>query len=264
MKVTILASPRAAHQVAHQHAAAEGLRALGHEPLLRYSEHSPHASTRFVACWGWRIGAKLRDAGHEVIVLERGYIGDRFVWTSVGLNGLNGRAQFPSARQDQGARFRGLATLLPWREQSGYALIVGQVPGDASLRGVDLEPWYAEMSRQAVAAGMEPVFRQHPQAAKRGYRQGPRGVRQHNGALEDALAGAAQAITYNSNTGVDALLAGVPVYADNEGSMAWPLAGRVVGEFRRPDRSQWAYDLAWRQWSLDEIRSGAALEGLIS
>lgn len=263
MKITVLARPRAAHQVVHQHAAACGLRALGHDAVLQFSEHSPHASTEFVVCWGWRMGAPLRVAGHKVIVLERGYLGDRFEWTSVGLNGLNGRATFAPAPRDGGERFRSIAALQPWRQGPGHALICGQVPGDASLQGADLEPWYAEMARRARAAGLEPVFRQHPVAAARGYRQGPPGVRRIEGSLADALAGAAQAITYNSNSAVDALLAGVPVYADNEGSMAWPVANRDVGHAAPVEREPWAHELAWRQWTIEEIRSGAALKGLL-
>lgn len=259
MKVVVFASARAAHQIRHQHALAEGLRARGHEPVLRVSDY-PDTGELVVACWGWRLGARLRAAGHEVLVMERGYLGDRFAWTSLAWNGLNGRGRFPAAPQDGGERFRGVAELQPWRQAEGYVLVCGQVPGDASLQGADLEPWYAERCREAQAAGLEPVFRQHPQAAQRGYRQGPKGVRQHTGTLADALAGAIQVVTYNSNTGVDALLAGVPVTAENEGSMAWPLAGRIIGEFCRPDRARWAYDLAWKQWTLEEIASGTALE----
>lgn len=263
MKVTVFASARSRHQVSHQEALAEGLRSRGHEPLLRLSEQAPHASTEYVACWGWRLGATLRRAGHTVVVMERGYLGDRFAWTSLGMNGLNGRATFPEAPKDGGERFGRMAALQPWRDGPGYALIVGQVPGDASLQGRNLEPWYAGMAENARGAGLEPVFRQHPRAAERGYRQGPPGVRCHTGSLAEALSGAAQVVTYNSNTGVDALLAGVPVYADNEGSMAWPLASRVVGDLSRPDRESWAHNLAWRQWSLDEIADGTALKGLL-
>lgn len=245
----------------HQQTLADGLRALGHEPVMH---HDGAVTTHAVACWGWRLGVQFRRAGHEVLVMERGYLGDRFSWTSLAWNGLNGRGIFAPTPDDGGARFRQHhAVLQPWRQGPGYALIVGQVPGDASLQGVNLEPWYANMAGHARAAGLEPVFRQHPVAARRGFRQGPRGVRKLTGSLEDALAGAAQVITYNSNTGVDALVAGVPVVADNEGSMAWPLAGQQVGEFHRPEREQWAYDLAWKQWSLDEIASGDALKGLL-
>lgn len=261
MEITFTASSRAAHQLEHQQALAEGFRALGHEPVLH---RSGPVTTKHVTCWGWRLGRQLRSIGHEVLVAERGYVGDRFSWTSLAWNGLNGRGQFPDAPQDGGARYRKHhAPFKPWREGPGYALIVGQVPGDASLQGKDLEPWYREQAKLAIDAGLEPVFRQHPVAAKKGFRQGPKGLRQDKGPLEDALAGAAVVLTYNSNTGVDALLAGVPVVADNEGSMAWPLASKSLSNLVRPERAHWAHDLAWKQWLLSEIADGTALKGLL-
>jgi hypothetical protein len=40
-------------------------------------------------------------------------------------------------------------------------------------------------------------------------------------------------------------------------SMAWPMASHNLREpVRTPDRSQWAYNLAYRQWTLEEIASG--------
>jgi hypothetical protein len=68
------------------------------------------------------------------------------------------------------------------------------------------------------------------------------------GGLSDALAGAELVVTYNSNTAVDALLAGKLIHAEDEGSMAWGWK----------DRAEWAARLAWRQFSMDEIRSGFA------
>lgn len=260
MRFTITASHRAPHQLQHQAALAEGLLALGHEPVLH---RAGGISTLHVACWGWRKGQELRAAGHEVLVMERGYLGDRFAWTSLAWNGLNGRGVFPPAPDDGGTRFRQHhAPLAPWRGGPGYALIVGQVPGDMSLQGRNLEPWYAEMAQQATAAGLEPVFRQHPVAARSGYRQGPRGIRQNIGALDEALAGAAIVVTFNSNTGVDAAVAGVPVVVDNEGSMAWPVASQSLSPIR-PDRTRWAHDLAHKQFLLSEIADGSALRSYL-
>jgi hypothetical protein len=242
---------------------AAGLRALGHEPELVYGTHSP---VQHVACWGWRLGFQLRQRGHEVLCMERGYIGDRFAWTSLAWNGLNGRGTFAPTPDDGGARFRQHhAPLKPWRDPGagGYALIAGQVPGDASLRGRDLWPWYHDRADEARSAGYEPVFRPHPVAVARGHRHCPNDMRQHHGTLEDALAGAAVVITYNSNTGVDALLAGVPVVADNEGSMAWPLASTDVRNLVRPDRTEWAHALAWKQWQMSELADGTALRGYL-
>jgi hypothetical protein len=74
------------------------------------------------------------------------------------------------------------------------------------------------------------------------------------------MAGAGLVVTFNSNTGVDAALFGRPVIAMDEGSMAWPVAGHQVTEIVMPDRSAWAARLAWCQWTMDEMRSGACQE----
>jgi hypothetical protein len=47
-----------------------------------------------------------------------------------------------------------------------------------------------------------------------------------DGELADALSGAAVVVTYNSNTGVDALLAGKSVTAADKGSMIWGVTDR--------------------------------------
>lgn len=261
MRVIVLASPGAPHQVEHQAALVQGLRALGVEAVA--GRHVPE-DARHVACWGWHTGARLRQEGREVLVMERGYLGDRFSWSSLAWNGLNGRGRFAAAPDDGGARFRQHFGMQAWQDRpDGYALIMGQVPGDASLQGVDLMPWYSAAADEARAAGIRPVFRQHPQAIKRFGRRGPAGVQRAEGTLEEALAGARQVITYNSNAGVDAVLAGVSVVADNEGSMAWPVAGRQIGVCHTPDREKWAHDLAWKQWRLQEIADGTALKGLM-
>jgi hypothetical protein len=250
MDVTIVASPTAPHQVEHAQALAEGLRRHG---IRVVTGRRWPARTRTVACWGWRLGSRFRRMGHEVLVMERGYLGDRFKWASLGWNGLNGRAKFPSV--DDPSRFqRHFAHLMkPWRSGGDYALLIGQVPRDVSIRGVNMNVWYADT---AGAMGMPVRFRPHP-FARAG--QTVPGTTLSQGSLQEALDGAAVTLTYNSNTGVDSVMAGVPVTVADHGSMAWPVAGRL-GEIVRPDREQWASRLAWCQWTLDEIRSGEAWE----
>lgn len=81
--------------------------------------------TKYVACWGWRLGQHLRYKGHEVLVMERGYLGDRFAWTSLGWNGLNGRSTVPEAPEDGGERFNRNFSLAPLNPVGEYVLIVG-------------------------------------------------------------------------------------------------------------------------------------------
>lgn len=239
---------------------ASGLRHLGHH-VTQVLRGEP-VNTPVVACWGWRAGQIFKGQGKRVLVMERGYVGDRFQWYSLGWNGLNGRATFPPAPDDSGRRFREHHghLLKPWRARGTgkYVLLAAQVPGDASLRGVDLMPWYSRVAAAATRVYNLPVlFREHPRATELGYRnRSPSYTERCIGTLAEALAGAEVCLTYNSNTAVDAVLAGVPTVVDNRGSMAWSVASARVGEIVTPAREPWAHDLAWKQWRLEEIARG--------
>ena len=260
MKFTVVSSPRAEHQLTHQSAMLEGLRAHGVDAIANIGGA---VTTDYVACWGWRRGQVLRAEGRSVLVMERGYLGNRFEWTSLAWNGLNNRGTFPTISDP--SRFKEHFKLQPWKTGGDYVLLMGQVPGDMSLQGRDLTSWYNEAVIEAQRAYALPVkFRPHPLALKKGYKNIPFGATLATGTLEDSLAGAAVVITYNSNSGVDAVIAGVPTVVSDSGSMAVDVAADKVGRFFRPDREQWAAELAWKQWSLDEIRSGFALEHLLA
>lgn len=257
MKFCVLASPRAPHQLAHQSALADGLAACGVDAEV--SLGAVGKGTTHVACWGWHQGRALREAGYEVLVMERGYVGDRFAWTSLGWNGLNGRADFPIVLPTHKP-----PDVKPWRRDGSYVLLLGQVPGDASLQGRDLSYWYAQVAGEARKAYGIPVhFRAHPLAARRGGSKAVAGTMPSAGSLDEDLAGAAMAITWNSNSAVDAVLAGVPTVAMDEGSMAWEVTAHKVGDTVMPDRAEWLQRLVDYQWTLDEIRSGAAVRPLL-
>lgn len=259
LNITVLA--RSLHSQACAQAVAHGVRAKGGvATVLDLNTDITAVSTKHVAVWGWRRGKVLREKGHEVLVMERGYIGDRFAWYSLGWNGLNGRADFHGVQEDDGARFKSMAKLKPWRASAGrYSLLIGQVPGDMSLQGRDLSAWYIAAAVTARAAYDMPVlFREHPECIKRGLNRNPGYTDKCKAKdLSEALADAHVVMTYNSNTGVDALLAGIPVtVADPTGSMAHPIAGTHVAERKMPPREAWASRLAWKQWSLTEIARG--------
>lgn len=211
-------------------------------------------------CWGWRQAQKHIALGARPLVVERGYVGDRFRWASVGWDGLNGRARFPRADSgDRWQKYHG-GRLMPWIENDGgYVLLLGQVPGDSAITHLNIDQFYARVARHFWQQ-MRPVkFRPHPNAPK---------VRVKytdvlGGNLYDALQGAALAVTCNSNSGVDAALWGVPVYALDEGAMCWPVASHeLTDEPKRPDRTKWAWDLAYAQWLPHEIESGEAWDRL--
>ena len=70
-------------------------------------------------------------------------------------------------------------------------------------------------------------------------------------------------VTFASNSAVEALINGVPVVAYGP-TIAAPLIGSALEQINKPPfpdeatRTQWAYDLAYHQWTLDELASGEA------
>ncbi|NYT67971.1 hypothetical protein [Pusillimonas noertemannii] len=132
-------------------------------------------------------------------------------------------------------------------DPDGYALICGQVPGDAA-HGMDaaaLKAWLLE----AVAKHGNVVYRPHP----RGGIDLP-GVKTQRGSLAEALAGARLVVTFNSNVGHDALIAGVPVLC-GPGAAYDELAGEVLPSIQA--RRDYFSRVAYGQWTLAEMRSGA-------
>jgi hypothetical protein len=257
----IVANESLPHQASWGGAFGEGLKRHGW-----FVTHAPvPQSCDLLVMWGvrqqpWITGQKA--VGGEVCILERGYLADRFAWTSVSFGGgLNGRGTFRGLHHDGSRWERHFAHLMrPWRKwiwpTAGYALLIGQVPGDNSLRGVDIDAWYRATAAEAARKGSPVRFRPHPMALQRGILRGVDGVPTLGGSLEDALAGADVVLTFNSNTAVESVLAGVPTVAFDEGSMAWPVTGHAVGEIITPDRTPWTHWLAWCQWTMDEMRSG--------
>lgn len=247
-----------AHHVTHAHALTLGLERHGIHACTITPQQVTDADV--IACWGWRVAAPYAAAGKRVLVMEHGYIGDRKVWTSMGWNGLNGRATFAQAKD--GRRFWDLHgdRMQPWNPQGEYALLIGQVEGDSSLNGMPFQPWaYRMCARAAKEFGLPVKFRPHPVAIEFGQVY-TTGCDQHRGSLTDALAGAAVVITYNSNTAVESVLAGKPTIAFDRGSMAWDVTAHGWRILAEPDRNTWAQALAWKQFTIEEIRDGSAWE----
>ena len=69
-------------------------------------------------------------------------------------------------------------------------------------------------------------------------------------------------VTYSSGAAVDALIEGVPCITFSPASMAWPVSDHRLECIERPTlfaREQWLYDLAYAQWSPEEMREGLGL-----
>ncbi|MFO7971577.1 MAG: hypothetical protein R6U40_07485 [Desulfobacterales bacterium] len=226
--------------------------------------------TRYKPCdlaviWGVRFPHIIqgqKECGGDYLVIERGYFRDRMAYCSLGFNGLNGRAEFLAKDMPPKRWFHHGVKIEKWKTGGDYILLMGQVEGDQSLNGKNIRHWYERvMTRVKELTDMPVYYRPHPQSRRFVGRLRCAGYKTDS--LEESLSGAMCAITYNSNSGVDAVLNGVPVIAMDRGSMAWDVAQHeITMDMYLPDRMQWLFDLAYKQWTLEEIANGEAWDHL--
>lgn len=211
--------------------------------------------------------AAVIDRGTRYIVVDSGYLGDRRIYRSASWDGLKGRGNHCSDDAPKDRLKRLGVRIRPWRDAAlpGYALICYQLPRDAAVRGFDVVTWVRDAVTVARGYGFDVVVRPHPKA-KPGENPPVPGADHSDRSLEEDLDSAAVCVTLNSNTAVTAVLDGVPSIAVDRGSMAWGVAGRSLSDLRnppRPDgRSQWAAELAYSQWTHDEMAEGLTWERL--
>jgi len=254
VKIRIFAKLK--HQTTYLESFAQGLRAHGHDATVE--GHSGYQPCDLAVFWGHRFESIIegqRSRNLDYLVMECGFLGDRLEHIGLGFNGLNGNATFyPVDDDSRGREFHDL--IKPWQDDGDYYLICGQVMGDASLAGVDYVPWVQSLPR--CVDGVPVLFRPHPKGAHHMVTAHP----YTSASLADDLAGARAVWTWNSNSGLDALLAGVPVVAFDRGAMYWHEAAHTIGETVKPDRVAMVNRIAWCQWTWDEIERGIAWDHL--
>src|SRR5690606_14024422 len=138
----------------HIDALVKGITEVGDEVV--FFENNPPEGADSAVVWGERKRVRIADRAFNkpVLVVERGYLGDRMgTWTSLGWDGLNGRARFnPVFDSNRFERYHG-HLLKPWKYGSGYALLAGQVAGDMNLVNVHIYEWYEQTARALIDAG---------------------------------------------------------------------------------------------------------------
>jgi hypothetical protein len=231
-----------------------------HGVLAFKAKKDEPADSDIAVVWSWkqhRLIEGMLSAGRHVLVMERGFLPNRREWCSLALDGFNGRGRFPPPA-DGGERWeKHFAHLLkPWRQTEGeYVLMIGKGQNDVSLHGADFRAWANAQTELLRKAGHRVVYRQHPDRPT----PCPPGAELSTGSLQSDLGGASFVVSFNSSTDVEAILAGIPAVITDVGSLAYPVASHSLSEpILRPDRSRWCKEMAWRQWTLDELRNGEA------
>lgn len=152
----------------------------------------------------------------------------------------------------------------PWRENGTHILVAGMSAKAAAAEGLQAHQWErATINRLRELTDRPIVYRPKPSWAEAKPLEGS--IFDSTTPLDEALLNCHAVVTHHSNVAVDALLAGVPCICP--GGAASLLSAHALEDIENPPmpdgREQWAFNLAWTQWSVDEMAAGLAFRYLV-
>ena len=159
--------------------------------------------------------------------------------------------------------------LQPWRTDGQHILVCLQRDGGWSMKGADLAQWTIKTVTRIRQLTNRPILiRPHPKFPinLNNLLALPDVHRSTGNTLQQDLSGAWAAVFYNSSSSVAAVLAGVPVFADDNDCVAWAVANTDLAHVESPampDRTQWLYDLSAAHWTDEESRGGAIYQRFV-
>ena len=201
--------------------------------------------------------------GVPVIVMEQGHIQRGDYW-QVGIHSINWLPDeaCPSDRRLSMGINRPKRRETP---EDGYVLVLGQKPGDAQHTITNMEAWAASQLRALRAATTRKIiWRPHPLSISDvpGFNE----THHPDMPLEDSFDGAHAVVTHNSNAGLKALLAGVPVCCD-PGAMYAESCTTDLALIDKPGPARGLLKLinriCYAQWTQEEMAEGLAWDFIL-
>ena len=81
--------------------------------------------------------------------------------------------------------------------------------------------------------------------------------------FQEALNNCHAIITHNSTASIDSCVRGIPTFVTSDLAICWPVANTRLEDIENPkypDRTQWVYDLGYKQWTEKEIKDGTVFK----
>ena len=233
------------------HVFSEGLKKHGFR-IIHDRNASPRGPDDLLLLWNRnrpheQIAQRYEAAGATVLISENGYLGKT---KALAKNHHSGAGSWHVGQAD---RWGALGIdIKPWRDDGEHILVlpqrsIGEI-GVAMPRNWEqtIMPRLKKMTKRPIR------LRKHP-------------GKNNDHPIEADLDGAWAAVTWASGAGLKAICAGIPVFHDYA-KWVGALAATTTFDIENPylgDRGTMFHNLAWAQWSWEEIESGEAFKWLL-
>jgi hypothetical protein len=245
----------------------QGIRACGDRSYLIPEDQYRGPQFPLAVFYGYTptlrgIMADYVKAGLKAVYIDLGY------WHREGMRGyhkLSINARHPThyfqrvKHKHDRAQSLGVVPMR-WREVGQHILLAGMGDKAANVEGRAVESW----EREAIevlrrVTGRKIIYRPKPSWLQArpipGTLYSPK-----DQSLESVLHNCHAVVTHHSNVAVDGLVAGVPAFCWH--GVAAPMSCQDLKLIENPmlpgDRAQWIADIAYTQWSVDEMQQGRA------
>lgn len=207
-------------------------------------EHSIPDDAHLFIQWGFKATRALMTCilrKIPYVIIDMGYFEPtRAIRQSISINGLHGLS-LPVDVLDLPPRPH--PRIEQWRDGGEKVLVIGQLPGDAALRGENPDTWMHKQAVLAAEAFGKPTHkRPHPKMLNPWE---PAAV-----PIQEALDDTYVCVTYTSTVAVQAIVAGVSTVATHRGSPAYNMCSHTLAKIRLPGRESWVHDLSYREYNL--------------
>lgn len=164
-----------------------------------------------------------------------------------------------------------------WKNKDdGKILLMLQLPGDASLRGINMYAWAANtIEKIRKTSSRKIVVRTHPshipKDADEFYKFSfdlltkYKNIEFSSGkekTIKDEFADCYCSVAYTSGSAIDSILAGIPVLVTDPGNFAFDISSNYLEEIENLKKvtageiNAWIDNLSYSQWTPDEMESG--------
>lgn len=252
LRVACIANSRLRRYKDFARAMADGIKACGDVPVMRQLGEPP-AGEDVGLMYGWKHRAHLHRYP-QWLYADLGY------WARKTHYRICVGDWSPHRYVSAGLPVSRLAALgveiKTWQHGGDKVLLLGAQGKSMREHGYRYMQWETATAKRLLQLGLSVVYRPKPTDPEKAPMNLP-GVGYDDGPLGEALATAKLVVAHHSNAAIDALVAGVPVHCETGVAAAFSVPIRAEPELRE-GREQFLADVAWLQWTLAEMRSGAA------
>lgn len=216
---------------------------------------------------------KQKEKNHKVLVMEVGFL-RRDSYYSLGWWSIVNFGKYNNHKMTSKRRTKLHITIHKNRlNKDGYILLCGQVPWDTQIQHIDYVDWIHNIVNEIKKyTKRNIIYRPHPKQMNKPEKAiisilGT--TNSVNEKLEDDFKDAFVVVAFNSNSLLDALINGLPIFAFDNGTPVYDIANHDISQIETPQfpshiaKKQKLNDIAYMQWNKEELASGEAFKHIM-